>query len=98
MTDERHAPPLPGGKLSRRGLLRSALALFGAIGISVKARSAMQRGAVPKAIAKYQDRPNGPQHCAICVNFAPPSSCHVVSGKISPNGWCQFFTPKAPGS
>lgn len=98
MIDERHAKLATGGRLSRRGVLQSALALLAGIGISIRARSASEQGAVPKATAKYQDRPNGPQHCAICVNFAPPSSCHVVAGKVSANGWCQFFTPKMPES
>lgn len=47
-----------------------------------------------KAVAKYQDHPNGQQHCGICLQFRPPDSCHIVAGKISANGWCQFFAAK----
>ena len=47
-----------------------------------------------KAAAKYQDKPNGKQHCAICRFFEKPHSCRLVEGEISPEGWCRFFGPK----
>jgi hypothetical protein len=49
---------------------------------------------VTQANAKYQNHPNGQQRCDICQLFRPPSSCQIVAGTISPNGWCQFFTAK----
>ncbi|MEA2720303.1 MAG: hypothetical protein QOJ39_2167 [Candidatus Eremiobacteraeota bacterium] len=38
---------------------------------------------------KYQDKPgpNG-QKCAGCRFFRKPNACTIVTGKISPNGWC----------
>jgi len=44
-----------------------------------------------QAEAEYQDRPRGGLACAACTLFRPPSSCQVVAGDISPNGWCKFF-------
>jgi len=49
---------------------------------------------IAKSEAKYQDRPNGIQHCEICLQFQPPNRCKLVQGDISPNGWCQFFAAK----
>jgi hypothetical protein len=42
-----------------------------------------------KAQFKYQDKPakNGAK-CSGCRLFRPPSGCTVVTGKISPDGWC----------
>jgi hypothetical protein len=45
-----------------------------------------------KAAAHYQNRPNGKQHCAICRHFQAPNSCEIVIGRISPHGWCRFFS------
>jgi hypothetical protein len=53
-----------------------------------------------KAQFKYQDHPNGSNKCSECQFFIPGStpsangSCSVVSGSISPNGWCTAFSKK----
>jgi hypothetical protein len=62
------------------------------LGGSIPAALAQQK--VSQANAKYQSHPNGQQRCDICQLFRPPSSCQIVAGTISPNGWCQFFTAK----
>lgn len=46
------------------------------------------------AVAKYQDHPNGQQRCAICLQFQPPGSCHIVQSPIVATGWCQFFAAR----
>lgn len=97
MTDDSHMP-IPSARLGRRKLLRCTLSLAGVAVVAVRGHPARAQGAVPKAAAKYQDHPNGQQHCTVCINFVPPSSCRVVAGTISPNGWCQFFTAKSPKS
>lgn len=60
-----------------------------------------------KLFAKYQEQPKDGQSCAHCIFFRPgPSSgamgsCGIVSGTISPNGWCRLFVlqqaPQFPG-
>lgn len=60
-----------------------------------------------KLFAKYQEHPNNGHDCAHCVFFSPgPSAsalgrCSLVSGTISPNGWCRLFvleqSPQFPG-
>jgi len=49
-----------------------------------------------KAQFKYQLKP-GPkgQKCGTCTLFKPPAACGVVKGKISPNGYCIAYSPKA---
>jgi hypothetical protein len=45
-----------------------------------------------KAQYKYQDQPGaGGAKCSECSLFQSPSSCSVVTGTISPNGWCVAF-------
>jgi hypothetical protein len=44
-----------------------------------------------KAQAEYQDAPNGIYSCGTCTLFEPPSSCKVVDGEVSKDGWCKAF-------
>jgi hypothetical protein len=46
---------------------------------------------VPKDVARYQDRPNRDQRCGRCMHFLPPDNCEIVTGRISPQGWCRYF-------
>jgi hypothetical protein len=49
---------------------------------------------------KYQSTPKGNQKCSGCSLFVPAKSatangtCKVISGPISPNGWCTAFSPR----
>ncbi|HTW85478.1 MAG TPA: high-potential iron-sulfur protein [Candidatus Sulfotelmatobacter sp.] len=37
----------------------------------------------------YQDKPGpGGKKCAGCRFFRAPHGCSIVTGTISPNGWC----------
>ena len=83
-------------KLSRRSLLRN-------IGIGVptvaaltlaSVESSLADGKIPKSQARYQTSPNGDRRCANCTHFTSPSSCDIVDGDVSPQGWCQFFGQK----
>ncbi len=44
-----------------------------------------------KARAEYQDAPNGIYSCGNCTLFVAPSSCKVVEGEVSKDGWCKAF-------
>ena len=72
----------------RRGLL--LVAASGIVAGSV-ARAPGGQEKVSPAEAQYQDRPKNGLSCAACALFRPPATCAVVSGVISPNGWCRFF-------
>jgi hypothetical protein len=51
---------------------------------------------------KYQSTPKGDQMCSACTLFVPgktPASdgtCKVITGTISPNGWCTAFAKRSP--
>jgi hypothetical protein len=52
---------------------------------------------VPQSAVQYQDKPNGDKRCAKCASFIPGPSdgngtCKIVSGAISPNGYCIAFS------
>lgn len=55
-----------------------------------------QGGKLSQAQAQYQEQPKGDQSCATCMHFiAGSSTCQVVEGKVSPNGWCMLWAKKA---
>lgn len=77
----------------RRSVLRAALAAACMLALPVVGHA--QGGKVKKAQSKYQDTPKGNQNCAKCLHFvAADNSCKVVEGKVSPQGWCQFWAAK----
>jgi hypothetical protein len=41
--------------------------------------------------AEYRDTPNGIYSCGQCTLFEAPSSCKVVEGEVSKDGWCKAF-------
>ena len=41
--------------------------------------------------AQYQPMPKGMFSCGVCTFFIRPTACKVVTGAISPNGWCKLF-------
>lgn len=83
----------PREGLSRRTMLGGA-ALVAGIGASAVLSTTAQ-AKVPQNSAKYQDSPKGSSKCEGCSQFQAPDACKVVDGKVSPNGWCQLFSPKA---
>ena len=51
---------------------------------------------VSQASVQYQTQPKGELKCKDCANFiAASSTCKVVEGQISPDGWCTMWTKKA---
>jgi hypothetical protein len=41
--------------------------------------------------SEYQDTPKDIYSCAVCSLFEPPTSCKVVEGEVSKDGWCKAF-------
>jgi hypothetical protein len=54
-----------------------------------------------KEAAQYQECPNGAEHCARCLHVIEPAGanlrCRVVSGVVSPDGWCRWYEAEAEG-
>lgn len=76
-------------KLSRREALKQIVVL-------PALTAALGAGAAAPALAsdnkrqfRYQDHPSTKgQKCSGCRFFRKPDRCSIVTGKISPNGWC----------
>lgn len=79
--------------LSRRNLLRGAAFVAGG-GALAAASGARAQSKVSQKLAQYQATPKGTARCDGCSQWAPPSSCKIVDGKISPAGWCVLFAAK----
>lgn len=79
--------------VSRRQLFRGAALTAGSVavlfGTMLPAEAKMSFQA-----SGYQGTPKGDQSCANCSLFKAPSSCILVDGTISPNGWCRFYRKK----
>ena len=80
-------------KRSRRQVVQgvacaaSGAAILFAMALPAQAKMSLQA-------AGYQATPKGDQTCANCSLFKAPSSCILVDGNISPNGWCRFYRKK----
>jgi hypothetical protein len=79
--------------LSRRMLLRNAVAMIGAVAaLAITGTQAIAKMA--QKAAGYQITPKADQSCATCALFKAPSSCTLVDGEIAAAGWCRFFAKK----
>jgi hypothetical protein len=83
--------------VGRRALLRRAALIAAAPLFAVAAsRSAAADEKLSQKDAEYQPTPKNGQSCANCQHFLPPASCKLVKGKVSPQGWCDFWGSKTP--
>ncbi|WP_394890845.1 high-potential iron-sulfur protein [Mesorhizobium sp. AaZ16] len=92
--DVNHGSAASNRVLSRRSFLRVSVAgaaIASAGGLSACMSRPMAAGKTSKAEAAYQDTPNRGQRCAGCTHFQKPNGCEIVTGEISPNGWCRFY-------
>ena len=83
-------------KICRPEFLR-ALAAGPAIVASVAVASSTADAADTRTQLKYQDTPDKKtgQKCSGCQLFKPPNACVVITGTISPNGWCTAWAKKS---
>lgn len=85
-----------GKKTSRRDVLKLCACGLGAIGAMSLASSAnaqVAKKAAQKAVM-YQQTPKEGKQCDGCQHFIAPSSCRIVDGEISANGYCILFAKK----
>lgn len=77
--------------LSRRGFLeRTALgSLSTALALMPASASAQQ---LAQASVGYQDQPHDGKRCELCIHYLKPNGCKLVTGPISPQGWCRLFS------
>jgi hypothetical protein len=85
--------------MTRKGALRNLVVLPALAAAFATAATAIAR-ADNRTDLKYQSTPKGGQKCVGCTLFVPGESatangtCKVITGPISPNGWCTAFAPK----
>jgi hypothetical protein len=77
---------------SRRNVLRGLLAA-GCV-VCLPRLSWAQNNKLSKTQAQYRDQPKDDQKCGNCIHFIAPDACHLVEGKISPEGWCMLWAKK----
>ena len=76
-------------ELSRRLLLQKAVVTVSSITVlGTVAESATVQAKMSQQSVGYQSEPNAGHRCGICFQFQPPAACRIVSGRISPQGWC----------
>ena len=78
---------------SRRQVLQCAAIAAGGVAVAIAMASPAQAKMSFQA-SGYQPTPKGDQNCVGCSLFQAPSSCILVDGKISPDGWCRFYRKK----
>ncbi len=83
-------------RIPRREIISLLAGLPLAIVATTAAASARDDSGGTKAKYKYINKP-GPKGkvCIGCSLFKPPAACVIVKGKISPNGYCVAWAPKA---
>jgi hypothetical protein len=83
-------------KLSRRSILRGAALLASAALTAeiVPSKEALAQQKASREAMQYHDKPNGDKPCSDCLSFIPSSSCTIVEGTVSPNGYCLAWAKK----
>jgi hypothetical protein len=67
------------------------ISLLAGVPLAVAATAGAASAADNKAQFKYQTTPKGALKCSACKFFKKPAACSIVTGTISPNGWCIAF-------
>jgi hypothetical protein len=80
--------------VSRRRLL-GHVAFAASAGAALIAIATSAEAKMTQKGAGYQSSPKNGDSCATCTLFKPPSSCILVGGTVSPNGWCRFYAKKS---
>ena len=78
---------------SRRAALKTIGAGVTAAATCAFAGDANALAQLSQTVAGYQDHPHGNDLCGTCPYFQAPSSCAVVAGTVSVNGWCNLYAP-----
>lgn len=86
-------------KVSRADALKSLIVLP-ALAAALLAGTGEAQAGGSKAQFKYQNKPKGSHKCSGCRFYKAGKTakangtCSVVSGSISPNGWCIAWAKK----
>jgi len=83
-------------EVSRRDLFKVAATAVGAVAVvGLAANDVLADNKMAKTAAQYQASPHNGQTCGKCANYiAASSTCKVVDGSVSANGWCSLYAAK----
>lgn len=74
------------------GLVGNAIFLSGILASTL--RPAYASAKIPKLSAGYVNHAASSADCSSCANFVKSNStCLVVAGIVSPNGFCNYYSP-----
>jgi hypothetical protein len=82
---------------SRRAYIKAvSVGTIGAALSLASLRGARAESKATPAQAGYVDHPaSDGSKCSTCANYIPTGSmCEQVAGVVSPNGFCNYYTPK----
>jgi hypothetical protein len=81
---------------TRRTALKTCLGLLAAgSAATIASRARAQSAKAAPSTVGYQTKPSNGQQCSGCSQFIAPAGCQLVSGVISPSGWCELYSPKS---
>lgn len=80
--------------MTRRAAFNAAAFAAAYLGSALLPRNANAASQLSKDQVQYRDQPNSGQQCSQCANFLAPGGCRVVSGTVSPQGWCRLYQAK----
>ena len=77
--------------IARRRLIAVAGAGLLMLRAGESAQAQQNQAKLSQSDAAYQTTPKNNQQCSECTKFQPPKGCSIVSGDISPKGWCKLY-------
>ena len=82
---------------SRRTFMKQVIYLTSvvAVGATALTSTAASAATISKADAHYQDAPKDGNSCSKCYYFDNGTCKRGVVGPVSPNGYCDYFSPKS---
>lgn len=80
--------------ISRRDVILAAVAGSGVVVAAIVAPARASAKVSQRSVA-YQGAPKDKARCVNCTQWQAPAACKVISGVISPNGWCSIYALKA---
>jgi hypothetical protein len=82
--------------VTRRDIFKAVAGAAGAVAVvGFAGQQAVAAGKMAKSASQYQASPRNGQSCGKCANYIQASStCKVVEGAVSANGWCSLYVAK----